>query len=73
MTSASSIVPAIDEALAAKLPTVIDVWTDPETPTLPPHITFEQAKMFASSFAKGDHAGFAQAIKQVVRGVLPHK
>jgi pyruvate dehydrogenase (quinone) len=73
VTSAAAIVPAIDEALAASKPTVIDVWTDPDTPTLPPHITLEQAKMFASSLAKGDHAGFAQAIKQVVRGVLPHR
>ena len=28
--------------------------TDPEVPTLPPHITFKQAKNFAESMFKGD-------------------
>ena len=45
---------AWDEAFAADRPCVVDVVTDPEVPPLPPHITLEQAKMFALSVAKGD-------------------
>ncbi|HET7623886.1 MAG TPA: thiamine pyrophosphate-dependent enzyme, partial [Verrucomicrobiae bacterium] len=45
---------AWDEALAEKRPVVIDAHTDPEVPTLPPHITFEQAKNYARSILKGD-------------------
>src|ERR671914_97309 len=45
---------AWDEALAADRPFVLDVVTDPEVPPLPPHITFEEAKMFALAVAKGD-------------------
>src|SRR5919108_1239197 len=36
---------AWDEALAADRPVVYEAITDPEVPPLPPHITFEQAKM----------------------------
>jgi pyruvate dehydrogenase (quinone) len=46
--------PAWDEALAADRPVVLDVVTDPEVPPLPPHITFEQARMFTLAVAKGD-------------------
>jgi pyruvate dehydrogenase (quinone) len=45
---------AWDEALAADRPFVLDAVTDPEVPPLPPHITFEQAKMFALAVVKGD-------------------
>jgi pyruvate dehydrogenase (quinone) len=33
---------------------VLDVLTDPAVPPLPPHITLEEAKMFAPAVAKGD-------------------
>jgi pyruvate dehydrogenase (quinone) len=45
---------AWDDALAADRPFVLDVVTDPEVPPLPPHITFEEAKMFALAVLKGD-------------------
>jgi pyruvate dehydrogenase (quinone) len=45
---------AWDEALAADRPFVLDVVTDPEVPPLPPHITFEEAKMFGLAVLKGD-------------------
>ncbi len=45
---------AWDQAFAAKTPCVIDAVTDPEVPTLPPHITFEQATNFMKSILKGD-------------------
>jgi pyruvate dehydrogenase (quinone) len=43
-----------DEALAAERPVVINAYTDPEVPPLPPHISFEQASKFAASLMKGD-------------------
>jgi pyruvate dehydrogenase (quinone) len=46
--------PAWEEALASRIPTVLEVKTDPEVPPLPPHITFEQAKHFMFATAKGD-------------------
>src|SRR6185369_8380676 len=38
-----------DEALAADRPVVFEVVTDPNTPPLPPHISIEEARAFASS------------------------
>ena len=68
------IAPAWDEALAADRPCVIDVLTDPEVPPLPPHITFEQAKMFALAVAKGDpgrRAMIERALKDKLEEFLP--
>ncbi len=47
---------AWSQALAADRPTIIEFKTDPEVPPLPPHITFKQAKAFASTLFKGDPA-----------------
>jgi pyruvate dehydrogenase (quinone) len=48
--------PAWDRALSADCPVVLEAITDPEVPTLPPHITLEQAKNFMWSMVKGDPA-----------------
>jgi pyruvate dehydrogenase (quinone) len=45
---------AWEEALAADVPVVLEVKTDPEIPPLPPHITLEQAKEMSMAMAKGD-------------------
>jgi pyruvate dehydrogenase (quinone) len=66
--------PAWEEALAADRPTVLDVVVDPETPPLPPHISLEQAKAFASAVLGGDPASgrlIAQSLRQKVAEVLP--
>jgi pyruvate dehydrogenase (quinone) len=68
--------PAWDQALASDRPTVLDVVTDPEVPPLPPHITIEQAKAFASALFGGDpHSGrmIAQSLRQKVAEALPGK
>jgi len=59
-----------ERALAADRPTVLEVVTDPEVPPLPPHITLEQAKSFASSVLKGD-SGRRKIIRQSLRQKLP--
>ncbi|HEX5525999.1 MAG TPA: thiamine pyrophosphate-requiring protein [Solirubrobacterales bacterium] len=61
---------AWERALVADRPTVLEVVTDPEVPPLPPHITLEQAKSFASAVLKGD-PGSRRIIGQSLRQKLP--
>ena len=59
---------AWEAALAAGKPTVIDVYTDPDVPPLPPHVTFKQARAYAESLLKGDpdRAGILrQSVKEL--------
>jgi pyruvate dehydrogenase (quinone) len=66
--------PAWDEALASDVPVVLEVKTDPEVPPLPPHITVDQAKKFASMLLKGDPAQghlLADTARQVISSILP--
>lgn len=58
--------PAWENAFHADRPVVLDVHTDPETPPLPPHIKFDQAKAFLSSIIGGDPKA-RQMIEQSVR------
>jgi pyruvate dehydrogenase (quinone) len=60
--------PAWDEALAANVPVVYDVVTDPEVPPLPPHIRFEQAQKMANALPGDPHTG--RIIKQSIKGKL---
>jgi pyruvate dehydrogenase (quinone) len=46
--------PALDRALAAPRPAVVDVLTDPEVPPLPPHIRMEHAKGMLGALMHGD-------------------
>ena len=48
------VAPAWDAAFAAERPCVIDFRTDPDVPTLPPHITFDEAKSYMEAIAGGD-------------------
>ena len=45
---------AWDEALASDRPTVLDVYTDPDVPPLPPHVSLKQARRYAEALLKGD-------------------
>jgi pyruvate dehydrogenase (quinone) len=63
-----------ERALNADRPTVLEVVTDPEVPPLPPHITLEQAKAFASAVRHGDPASrriIGQSIRQKLPGLVP--
>jgi len=67
---------AWDAALAADRPVVFEAYTSGEVPTLPPHITFEQAKNYMSSLVKADPEAVSvikQSMKDMMAGVLPHK
>ncbi|MGH8761820.1 MAG: thiamine pyrophosphate-requiring protein [Nitrosospira sp.] len=60
---------AWDYALSADRPVILEVYTDPDVPPLPPHITFKQARAYASAILHGDtdSAGIIQqSIKQIL-------
>ena len=66
---------AWEEALRSNQPVVLEAITDPDVPTLPPHITLQQAKNFATSLLKGDpdEGGILkQAVKGMMDSILPH-
>ena len=45
---------AWDYALNADRPAVLEAYTDPNVPPLPPHVTFKQAEGYASAILHGD-------------------
>jgi pyruvate dehydrogenase (quinone) len=68
--------PAWEEALGADRPVLLEFKTDPEVPPLPPHITLEQAKHFASTLAQVDPAEssiVANTARQVLADLLPSR
>jgi pyruvate dehydrogenase (quinone) len=68
--AAEEVGPAWDRALSSDKPVVYEAIVDPEVPPLPPHITVEQARAFASSVIGGDeHA--ARMVKESLRQKLP--
>lgn len=65
---------AIDEALSANRPCVLDVYTDPNVPTIPPHITFKQAKNYSTALLSLDPdegSIIVESVKSVVEGIIP--
>ncbi|QRP49543.1 thiamine pyrophosphate-requiring protein [Amycolatopsis sp. FDAARGOS 1241] len=63
-------------ALAADVPTVLDVRCDPEVPPIPPHATMEQLKSMTESVLKGDPNAWhlvAQGLKTKVQELLPSR
>src|SRR4051812_1342561 len=67
---------AWDEALAERRPVVIDAVTDPEVPTLPPHISLEQAMGYLKTLFKGDpHSKrmITQSYKQMMDAWMPKR
>jgi pyruvate dehydrogenase (quinone) len=64
---------AFERAFAANRPTLVEAHTDPEVPTLPPHITFEQAVHFAESLLRDTSAPsmVRGAFKEAVDSLVP--
>ncbi len=61
-------------ALASDRPVVYEAYVSGDVATLPPHITFEQAKEYTSALVKGDpdeKGIFQQPLKEMVKGILP--
>jgi pyruvate dehydrogenase (quinone) len=64
---------AWDQALSAGVPVVVEVITDPSVPPLPPHITLEQAKAFASALRQHDpdsRSVIAETVRQKLAGLF---
>ena len=60
---------ALDAAMAMKKPVVINAYTDPSVPPLPPHVTFKEMKNFASAIFHGDENSW-DMIKQSFKNVV---
>jgi pyruvate dehydrogenase (quinone) len=64
------------EALSADRPTVLNVYTDPDMPPIPPHATWDQFKSATAAVLGGDEdrAGFVKVgLKTKAQEFLPHK
>jgi pyruvate dehydrogenase (quinone) len=57
-------------ALAADKPTVLEVMSDPNVPPLPPHVTWKQAKAYASAVLKGDPDA-ARIVRATLKELFP--
>ncbi len=67
---------AWDQALSSDRPVVLEAYTDPNVPTLPPHISFKEAEMFSKALIKGDPEEIGiirQTFKDAVESFVPHK
>lgn len=64
---------AWDEALNADRPVVLEAYTDPNVPPLPPHITLAEARAFAGSMYREPERGsvIKDTVREVVSTVLP--
>jgi pyruvate dehydrogenase (quinone) len=60
---------ALDRAMAADRPVVVEAITDPAVPILPPHVSPAQAGKFFSALLKGDSDAGAM-VKQVYKEVM---
>jgi pyruvate dehydrogenase (quinone) len=66
VTTADQIAPAWEAAFKADRPAVVEVVTDPNVPSLPPHITLKQAQSFSKAMLKGD-SEHAKVLRQTLR------
>jgi len=64
---------AWDEALAADRPVILECYTDPNVPPLPPHITLDEAKNFMTMMTSEPELGsvLKNSAKQVLASVWP--
>ncbi|MEE6176219.1 thiamine pyrophosphate-requiring protein [Mycobacterium sp. 050134] len=63
-------------ALSADRPTVLDVFTDPDMPPIPPHATWDQFKAATTAVLSGDEdrVGFVKVgLKTKAQEFLPHR
>ena len=63
------------EALHADRPVILEAYTDPNVPPLPPHITLKDAKNFLVMLPKEPELGsvLKNSLKEVFAAVIPHK
>jgi len=72
MEKPKEVIKVWEQALRSDRPVVVEARVDPEVPPLPPHITMQEAKAFATSVIRGDpDAG--HMIRQTLRDWLGGK
>jgi pyruvate dehydrogenase (quinone) len=74
--NAADVADALDTAMVVQKPVVLNVYTDPSVPMMPPHVSFDQFKSFASAIFKGDSDAWdiiKQTSKAVYDGYFPGK
>lgn len=62
---------ALEAAVSATMPVVLDVLTDPNVPIMPPHIDMKQLSKFSKALLKGDpeqRGIIRQTIREVMQG-----
>ncbi len=66
---------AWEEALNADRPVILEFYTDPNVPPLPPHISFKDAKNFLSMLPKEPELGsvLKESAREMLATFLPHK
>jgi pyruvate dehydrogenase (quinone) len=66
---------AWDEALAADRPVILECYTDPNVPPLPPHITLKNVKAFSSSLPQDPEvmSVMRDTAKEVMASLLPSR
>ena len=66
---------AWEEALAADRPVILNIYTDPNVPPLPPHITLKDAKDFMTMTLSEPELGsvLKNSAKELLASVLPSK
>jgi pyruvate dehydrogenase (quinone) len=66
---------AWDEALSADRPTILEAYTDPNVPPLPPHITMKDAENFIFMMRDEPELGsvLKNSTKELLAGILPGK
>jgi pyruvate dehydrogenase (quinone) len=66
---------AWDEALAADRPVILEMYTDPNVPPLPPHITLKDAKNFVTMMGSEPELGsvLKNSAKEILSSILPGK
>lgn len=64
---------AWDEALGADRPVILEAYTDPNVPPLPPHISLKDAKNFLLMMPSEPELGSVvkNSVKEVLAGILP--
>lgn len=66
---------ALDQAMSATKPIVVEVLVDPNVPPLPPHISLKQARAFTMALLKGDsdrRGIIRQTLKNAVESFTAH-
>lgn len=76
MNEPGQVGPAWNRVLKADRPVVLECYTDPDVPPMPPHVSVAQAKSYLMAILKGDVDApgvISHSLRDFVDQMLPHK